>query len=185
MKTRDSVVKKGLEFNFIAIISPRPVHLSMLFQGTSGIYFKSWAALLHSHCQNSEQRQGMTAVAHNDCKHSVRRNYPVLVPAIPYILFFNTLKKKAFRKHWKKMKLLKMSNFTFSHNNFYSTCILKSLNGHISVVVCSFFEFMTVSKWCIREWVNPLPHMPILVSSNSAANKGMMSKILTNGDTIF
>ena len=32
---------------------------------------------------------------------------------------------------------------------------------------------------------NPLPHMPILGSSNSAANKDMMSKILTNGDTIF
>ena len=33
--------------------------------------------------------------------------------------------------------------------------------------------------------INPLPHMPILDSSNSAANKDMMSKILTNGDTIF
>ena len=25
--------------------------------------------------------------------------------------------------------------------------------SHILVVVCSFFEFWTVSKWCIREWV--------------------------------
>ena len=33
--------------------------------------------------------------------------------------------------------------------------------------------------------VNLLPHKPILGSSNSAANKEMMSKILTNGDTIF
>ena len=32
--------------------------------------------------------------------------------------------------------------------------------------------------------VNPLPHMPILGSSNSTANKDMMSKIWTNGDTI-
>ena len=32
---------------------------------------------------------------------------------------------------------------------------------------------------------NPLPHMPILGSSNSAANKALMSKILTNGNTIF
>ena len=32
---------------------------------------------------------------------------------------------------------------------------------------------------------NPLPHMPIFGSSNSAANKDMMLKILTNGDTIF
>ena len=32
---------------------------------------------------------------------------------------------------------------------------------------------------------NPLPHMPILGSSKSAANKDMMSYILTNGDTIL
>ena len=31
---------------------------------------------------------------------------------------------------------------------------------------------------CLR--FNPLPHMPILGSSNSAANKNMMSKIWTN-----
>ena len=36
-----------------------------------------------------------------------------------------------------------------------------------------------------RFFLNPLPHMPILGSSNSATNKGMMSKTLTNGDTIF
>ena len=33
--------------------------------------------------------------------------------------------------------------------------------------------------------LNPLSHMPILGSSNSAANKDRMSQILTNGDTIF
>ena len=67
---------------------------------------------------------------------------------------FNTLKKKNFRKTlWKKVKLLKMSNFTFFHNVFYAICILKSFNSHISVVVNSFFEFGTVSKWCNREWV--------------------------------
>ena len=33
--------------------------------------------------------------------------------------------------------------------------------------------------------LKPLPHMPILVSSNPAANKDMMSKILINGHTIF
>ena len=32
---------------------------------------------------------------------------------------------------------------------------------------------------------NPLPHMPIFGSSNSAANKDMMSKMLKSGDTIF
>ena len=33
--------------------------------------------------------------------------------------------------------------------------------------------------------VNPLPDMPILGSSNSEANKDMMSKTWTNGVTIF
>ena len=29
------------------------------------------------------------------------------------------------------VKLLNMSNFTFSHNVFYAICILKSFNSHI------------------------------------------------------
>ena len=33
---------------------------------------------------------------------------------------------------------------------------LKSFNSHISVVVCSLFKFGTVSKCCIKEWVNRL-----------------------------
>ena len=52
------------------------------------------------------------------------------------------------------MKLLKRSNFTFFHYVFYAICILKSFYSHISVVVCSLFEFRMVSKWCIRECVN-------------------------------
>ena len=40
------------------------------------------------------------------------------------------------------------------------------------------------SKNLSYDRVNPLPDMPISGSSNSAANKDMMSKILTNGDTI-
>ena len=32
---------------------------------------------------------------------------------------------------------------------------------------------------------NPLHDMPILSFSNSAGNKDMMSKMLTNGDTTF
>ena len=67
---------------------------------------------------------------------------------------FNALKKKASGKHlWKKVKLLKMSNCAFFHNVFYKTCILKYLNSHILVVICSIFEFGMVSKKCIREWV--------------------------------
>ena len=33
--------------------------------------------------------------------------------------------------------------------------------------------------------LNPVPHVPILDSCNSAENKDMTSKILTNGDTVF
>ena len=57
---------------------------------------------------------------------------------------------------WKKVKLLKVSDFTFFHNVFYAICNLKSFNSHISVVFCSFFEFATISKLCIWEWVNRL-----------------------------
>ena len=62
---------------------------------------------------------------------------------------------------WEKVKLLKMSNFTFFYNVFFAIFYLKipfaiftlkSCNSHISVVICSFFEFRMVSKWCIREW---------------------------------
>ena len=43
---------------------------------------------------------------------------------------FNILKKKALGKHWgTKWYLLKMSNFTFFHNVFYGTCILKPLKA--------------------------------------------------------
>ena len=49
--------------------------------------------------------------------------------------------------------MLKIVNFTFFHNVFYAICILQFFNSHISVLVCSFFEFGMVSKWCIREWV--------------------------------
>ena len=48
-----------------------------------------------------------------------------------------------------------MSNFTIFHNVLYAIFILKSFNSHISVVVCSVVESRAVSKWCIREWVNP------------------------------
>ena len=49
---------------------------------------------------------------------------------------FNTVKKKALGKHCGKK-----SYFTFFDNDFYGICILKSSNSHISVVICSFFEF--------------------------------------------
>ena len=72
------------------------------------------------------------------------------LPFPPYI----PIEEKSFRKTlWKKVKLLKMSNFTFFCNVFYTICFLESCNRHISHVVCSFFEIGTVSKWCMKEWV--------------------------------
>ena len=47
----------------------------------------------------------------------------------------------------------------------------------------SFIRLITASR--DNEYVNPLPHTVILGSSNSAANKDMLSKIWTNGDTII
>ena len=38
---------------------------------------------------------------------------------------------------------------------------------------------------CLKHAFNPLPHMPILGSPNSVANKDMKSKILTNWDEII
>ena len=65
---------------------------------------------------------------------------------------FNSLRLSSMYTHF---NTLKMSNFTSFQNVCYAICILKSLCSHISVVVCSkFFEFGTLSKWCIREWVN-------------------------------
>ena len=56
------------------------------------------------------------------------------------------------------LTLSQTSNFTFFHNVFYAICISKSFDSHILVIICSFFEFGTVTKWCIREWVNPFPY---------------------------
>ena len=43
----------------------------------------------------------------------------------------------------------------------------------------------SVCEYDVFTLFNPLPDMPILGSSNSAANKDMMSKIWTNRDTII
>ena len=43
----------------------------------------------------------------------------------------------------------------------------------------------TTGIFLVSTFSKPLPDMPILGSSNSAANKDMMSKIWTNGDTII
>ena len=77
-----------------------------------------------------------------------------LINPFLHIYSFYLTEEKSFRKTlWKKVKLLKMSNFTFFHIVFYAIYILKFCNSHILVVACSFFALGTVAKWCIREWV--------------------------------
>ena len=46
-------------------------------------------------------------------------------------------------------------------------------------------ENLTISSYYETNVVSFLPHMAVLGSSNSAANKYIMSKMLTKGDTIF
>ena len=96
-------------------------------------------------------------------------------------LHINTLKRKSFGKTlWKKVKLLKMSNFTFFHNVFYAICMLKSFNGHISFVICCFFEFGTVSKWCIRDWVKECPSQPPDSTRNTTISENVTLNFFHN-----
>ena len=46
-------------------------------------------------------------------------------------------------------------------------------------------RYCLIEPYFVKRGFNPLPDMPIIGSSNSAANKDTMSKILRNGDTIF
>ena len=67
---------------------------------------------------------------------------------------------------WEKEKMLVISIFSFSYNVFES-CLFQRLGSFSSYIF------------------NPLPDMQILGSSNSVANKDIMSKIWTNGDTLI
>ena len=70
---------------------------------------------------------------------------------------------KAFETSCEKKKMLIKSIFFFIHNVFYS-----------------------VKERNIKTWEGTVAtHKPFSGSFNSAANKVMMSKILTNGDLIF
>ena len=55
---------------------------------------------------------------------------------------------------------------------------------------CVTFKSQKLWKIKLRTYITvyqqyPLPDMPIFASLNSAANKDMMSKVWTNGDTII
>ena len=68
-------------------------------------------------------------------------NFTLCIPnPFLHIYSFKHMKKSCRKTLWKKVKLLKMSNFTFFHNVFLAICILKSFNSHMSVVICSFLN---------------------------------------------
>ena len=58
-------------------------------------------------------------------------------------------------------------------------------NGRCRCVHVSQTHLVLYVSESITCLFNPLPHMPILGTSNLATNKDMMSKIWTNGDTII
>ena len=60
------------------------------------------------------------------------------------------------------------------HFLFIPQCFLHYYQRKMSIFLQVAWKYLTL-----------YPHMPILGSSNSAANKDMMPKIWTNGDTII
>ena len=81
---------------------------------------------------------------------------------LPYLLnpflhiysFKHTEKKKKILENIvDEGEIAQKEQFHLFQQCFLHNLILKSFHSHISVVVCSFFEFGMVSKWCIRECV--------------------------------
>ena len=82
----------------------------------------------------------------------------VPLPFLKQALVFISLQYRSFEiTVGEKEKLLVTSNFFIPHGVFY--------------------QFRELSAIFIRSEINPLPHMPILGSSDSAASKDMMSEI--------
>ena len=83
------------------------------------------------------------------------------------------------------VELLLVGLMTTQQRSQY-TCILLLVELQLEVMYANLFT----SLWFIiifrrYEFLIPLHDMPILGFSSSAANKDMMSKILTNEDAIF
>ena len=97
---------------------------------------------------------------------------------------------------WSKLKQFADNNFKFDENSKKFSKRVENTVGKGEIACYEQFllfpqcfqkaSFPGASKGVIVwEWVNPLPRMPILGSCNSTANKDVMSKMLTNGDTVF
>ena len=75
----------------------------------------------------------------------------------------NTLKKKCFRKTlWEKVKLLKISNFTFFHMVFYSICILKSLTATFQLSSAASLILEWSQNGVLRNGLNKITRFDLL-----------------------
>ena len=98
---------------------------------------------------------------------------------------FNTLKKKPLENIVDKGEIALNEQFPLFPQCFLCNLYLEILS-HISVVICSCFEFETVSKRCIRKWVKSLQYDKILdqfklqASANANLNVTKMTKFVLN-----
>ena len=76
----------------------------------------------------------------------------------------------------KTLTLPKMNDDFYLRNCKLKHCVQK-MTSLLTIIFLFFPQCFLL--------LNPLPHMPILGSSNSAANKDRVAKIWTNGDTII
>ena len=84
----------------------------------------------------------------------------------------------------------KGENAGYQHFLLFPQCFLPipklpSVFNYILFCHLQMLSVWTSLKCVIWKRVNPFPDMQILGSSNSAANKDMMPKIWTNGDSII
>ena len=70
----------------------------------------------------------------------------------------------------------------FIHSFFVTNFICKNVHLHMSELG---LWSPSIHKSTDSGILIPLPDMPILGSSSSTANKDMMSKVWTNGDTVI
>ena len=71
---------------------------------------------------------------------------------------FNTIEKKALGKHCGERWKCSNEQFQLFPQRFLCNLYLKIRKKPHSAIICHFFEFRMVSKWCIREWVESSFH---------------------------
>ena len=78
---------------------------------------------------------------------------------------FNTLKKKSSRKTlWKKVEIAHFEHFTFFHDVFYTICILKSFDSHISVVISASLNLGQSQNGVLGNGLNSSTYLSLFVT---------------------